>query len=310
MNSLLIKQYKGPPVVTAYAWAIHDGKTGDLLWSKQEDEKREMASLTKIMTCFVACNLLKSLDLNPEKTIVPINRCAAWITGTHSGLREGDIISIMDLLYGMMLPSGNDCALTLAQCLGKLIMKNRKKESHPDLQSSVKEFVKEMNKTAIKYSLKNTKFHNPHGLSEKGNRSTVDDLGKLAISAMNNRLVETIVNTKIYTPNIIDQRGNKRILIWNNTNKLLNQGFFGVKTGNTPNAGPCLSLCVKEENDVIFITLLGCRTSEHRWQEAIKLANWSTGKLKMVKQEINSKSRTPTLKIRPKIIANYVNRYE
>ena len=274
------------------------------MWSKREDEKREMASLTKIMTCIVACNSFKTLDLNPEKTKVTISRTAAWIMGTHSGLREGDIISMLDLLYGMMLPSGNDCALTIAQCIGKLIITHKKKELQPDFQISVKAFVKEMNKTASKYSLKNTTFYNPHGLSEKGNKSTVDDLGKLAVYAMNNLLVETIVNSKTYTPNIVDNRGIKRNLIWVNTNKLLDQGFCGVKTGTTPNAGPCLSLCIKEEDEVIFITLLGCRTSEHRWQEAVKLSNWCNCKIKIMKQELQSKAKTPSLKVRPKLMTS------
>jgi len=297
--------YLGPPVVTACAWAIHDGNTGDLLWSKQEEERREMASLTKMMTCLVSCNLVKSLELDLKNTIFSITRAAGWITGTHSGLKEGDKVSIENLLYGMMLPSGNDCALSLANSLGNMLLKkyNKRHEDTNCLEDNVKAFVKEMNKTATKLSLRNTSFANPHGLSEKGNKSTAADLGRLAVSCMGNPTIAVIVNTKEYTAVVSDFRGNKKELIWTNTNKLLDQGFCGVKTGNTPNAGPCLSLCITADGDPLFITLLGSKTSDHRWQEAVKLANWFIGKMKVVRSEMELRAKTSAMKFRPRIIA-------
>jgi len=70
-----------------------------------------MASLTKMMTCYVVCNLIKQFEIDPKTRKYQICRVASTISGTHSGLYEGDTISILDLLYGLMLPSGNDCAL-------------------------------------------------------------------------------------------------------------------------------------------------------------------------------------------------------
>ena len=107
-----------PPYVTAKAWAIVDGRTGDILFGKCENDRREIASLTKIMTSFVVIQIIRKIKLNPKKTLLQVSKNAASIGGTSAKLKPGDILSVWDLLHGLMLPSGNDAAMTLAEHFG------------------------------------------------------------------------------------------------------------------------------------------------------------------------------------------------
>jgi D-alanyl-D-alanine carboxypeptidase (penicillin-binding protein 5/6) len=103
------------------SWAIHDLDTGDLLWSKQATELREMASLTKIMTLYACLEAAERFYI-PLSSPVRVPRYAAWTIGTTACLREGDTISLEDLLYALMLPSGNDAANAIANFVGRAII--------------------------------------------------------------------------------------------------------------------------------------------------------------------------------------------
>ena len=258
------------------------------------------------MTLLLSYHLLQKYGESPEILTFTVNKVAACINGTHSGLREGDQVTVLDLFYGLMLPSGNDCALALAYGFGNLIVKRKKKKAIDGTPiSPMKEFIKEMNKLAIKLSLKNTHYVNPHGLSEKGNRSTAADLGKLASVAIQIPLIEKIVSTKCYSTFVTDIRGNQRKLEWHNTNKLLDKGFSGIKTGTTPNAGPCLSSLLRSGNEGVIVTLLNCKTLDHRWSEAEKLAQWALNNICSMKEKLESLSSgtNPPFKISTRIIA-------
>lgn len=266
------------------------------------NEKFEMASLTKTTTFCVAVKLMKQFSINLDEQIVYISRSAAYINGTHSGLREGDQILLKDLFYGMMLPSGNDAALAIAQFFGAIIINNSKKNS--SASSPTQEFVKEMNKYAIKNGIKETAFANPHGLSEKGNRSTVTDLGKIGFLAMQDPLIASVVSAKIHTAQVLDRRNNLRQMTWSNTNKMLDEeGFLGLKTGNTPNAGPCLSLCYNKGEECFIVTLLNCKSPEHRWTEATRLISWSSNKMQSVRSYFRLRNATSSTKLRARIAA-------
>jgi len=298
-----------PPVVTAAAWGIHDANTGELLWEKRADEQREMASLTKIMTCLLSCQLLTKFDEDPETLTFLVNKVSARIGGTHAGLRENDTVKVLDLLYGLMLPSGNDCALTLAYGFGTMLLKAKKSKVLDKLPvNPVQVFVKEMNKLALKFGLRNTSFTNPHGLSEKGNKSTVFDLGKIGFQAIGMPLIEQIVSTQSYDANVIDSKGHTRTLTWKNTNKLLEKGFSGLKTGTTPNAGLCLSCVLREGGEGVIVTLLNSKTEEHRWGESEKLARWGLGTILSAKGQMNGLSETVKAKITTKLIADFSKR--
>lgn len=107
-----------PPFVTAKCWSIMDGRTGEILFGKCENDRREIASMTKIMTCFVVIQIIRKIKLNAEKTMLQVSKNAANIGGTSAKLKTGDVLSIWDLLHGLMLPSGNDAGICLAEHFG------------------------------------------------------------------------------------------------------------------------------------------------------------------------------------------------
>jgi D-alanyl-D-alanine carboxypeptidase len=118
-----------------------------------------------------------------------------------------------------------------------------------------------MNKTAAKYYLKDTFFTNPHGLSDIENRSTASDMSRLAYFFMKNQKLKEIVNTKIYDAVILDPNGNKLNYRWINTNFLLDiDGFVGLKTGNTPNAGVCMSISYQKDGFNFILTMLSSKS--------------------------------------------------
>jgi len=311
-SSISLPQIKPPsasngiPNVTAANWAIHDGNTGRLLWQKGGEEQREMASLTKMMTLLVCNNLIQQYDVDPTKMIFTVDMSAASIVGTHSGLKEGEMIRVIDLFYGMMLPSGNDAALTLAFGFGRLILEKRNKPLQGGLGSYFAEFIKEMNKLAGSLGLKSTKFNNPHGLSNKKNLSTVADLGRIAFTALKFPLIQKIVSTQRYTAVVLTKESIEREIIWRNTNKLLEKGFTGMKTGVTPNAGPCLSSLLRRNGESVIITLLNSKTMDHRWSETEELANWALDNMFMIKGSLGSSGSKKRLT--PLIFANLYNR--
>ncbi|MBQ7642495.1 MAG: D-alanyl-D-alanine carboxypeptidase, partial [Clostridia bacterium] len=143
--------------------------------------------------------------------------------GSSVYLQKGDKYTVEDLLYGLMLRSGNDCAETLAV----------------SLSGSIENFVSLMNKTALKYGAENTNFTNPHGLPSEGHYTTAADLCKIACAAMKNPTLKKIVGTKRHTATELNE-GKKTL--WVNKNKLLSsfEGATGIKTGYTVRAGRCL----------------------------------------------------------------------
>lgn len=110
-----------PPFVTAKSWAICDGRTGEILFGKCENDRREIASLTKIMTCFVVVQIVRKIKLDAQKTMLQVSKTAATVGGTSAKLRSGDVLSVWDLLHGLMLPSGNDAAMVLAEHFGQYL---------------------------------------------------------------------------------------------------------------------------------------------------------------------------------------------
>lgn len=111
------------PFVTAQAWAIIDKSTGELLFGRNENESRQVASLTKIMTTYVVMDILQRYKLNEHETFVRILPCSSHLIGTSANLIEGDQLSVWELLHGMMLPSGNDAAQSLAIHFGIFLLK-------------------------------------------------------------------------------------------------------------------------------------------------------------------------------------------
>ena len=197
--------------VSAEKAIVVDGLTGRVLYEKNADERSLIASTTKIMTALVVCEQCNVLDR------VAIPKEAVGIEGSSIYLKEGEILTVQELLYGMMLHSGNDAATALAIYCG----------------GTVEGFAQLMNDKAHRLGLENTHFVNPHGLDAPDHYSTAEDLARLADYAMENPLFSRTVSAKTVTI------GDRYL---RNHNKLLWQveGADGVKTGFTKAAGRIL----------------------------------------------------------------------
>lgn len=214
---------------------VLDRTSKKILYEKNSSNKVKMASTTKIMTAIVV--LENSTDLSQTVTI---SRKAASTGGTRLGLETNDKITISNLLYGLLLCSGNDAAIALSEAIA----------------GDVSSFVGLMNNKAESLGLSNTHFESPHGLDSDNHYTTAYELSLLTDYALNNSTFLKIVGTTNYTVNI---NGYSKSL--KNTNELLGvlNGVYGVKTGFTNGANRCLvTACKRNDMDVICI-VLRCR---------------------------------------------------
>lgn len=238
------------PKLNAKSAIIFDRETKTVLYEKNSKEKRPMASTTKIMTAIVT---LENADLGK---IVTISRKAAGTGGSRLGLKVNDKITLEHLLYGLMLCSGNDSAVAIAETVG----------------GSVEGFASMMNKKAKELGLTNTNFVTPHGLDNSNHYTTALELAKLTDYALKNKKFASIVNTKNYTVYI-----NEYPKQLNNTNELLGnmEGVNGVKTGFTNGAGRCLvTSCTRNDKQIITV-VLGDDTKKMRTTDSIKLIEYA-----------------------------------
>ena len=238
------------PNINSRAYAIIDRNTNTVLLGKDENTKRKMASTTKIMTAII---ILENCNLNETITI---SKKAAGTGGSRLGLKTGDKITIHDLLYGLMLKSGNDTAVALAE----------------HAVNNIQGFAELMNKKATELNLNNTHFETPHGLDADNHYTTAHELAILSNYALNNKTFAQIVGTKTYTVTI---NGYPKTI--SNTNELLGNlnGVYGVKTGFTNGANRCLVTACKRNNMDIICVVLGADTKKFRTQDSIKLINYT-----------------------------------
>ena len=241
------------PKINSRSAVVIDRKSKNIIYGKNENVKKAMASTTKIMTAMV---VIQNTNLN---NTVEISKKAAGTGGSRLGLKAGDKITVKDLLYGLLLRSGNDCAVALAEYVA----------------GSVPEFSNLMNQNAQMLDLNNTHFVTPHGLDEEEHYTTAYELAILADYALNNEVFAQIVNTKSYTINI-----NKNSKTLNNTNELLGNlnGVYGVKTGFTNGAGRCLVTSIKRGNLDVICVVLGADTKKDRTRDSAKLIEYTFNK--------------------------------
>ena len=240
---------KEPRINSRYAIVL-DRQSKTILYGKNEKTKTKMASTTKIMTAMVViCNT--NLD-----NVVEISKKAAGTGGSRLKIKAGDKISVRDLLYGLLLRSGNDAAVALAEYVGE----------------STEKFAILMNQKAKEIGLRNTNFVTPHGLDSEEHYTTAYELALLTDYALKNQVFSQIVNTKSCTINI---NGISRII--SNTNELLGylNGVYGVKTGFTNGAGRCLVTSIKREDLDIICVVLGADTKKDRTRDSVKLIEYT-----------------------------------
>lgn len=229
---------------------ILDAKSGAVLYEKNASEKLPMASTTKIMTALAVLNF-ENDNINLDK-IIETPYKATCIEGTSIYLSNGEKMTVRDLLYGMLLESGNDAASALA--IG--------------IFGSEKACVDYMNELCHSMGLVLTHFDNVHGLDSKEHYTTAYELAMITKKAMENDTFRQIVSTKSYVAD-----GEKK-RYFSNHNRLLNtfDGMIGVKTGYTSKSGRCLVTCAKRENEEYIAVTLNDRND---WQDHREMLEYS-----------------------------------
>ena len=217
---------------TAYEYVLMDMDSGRVLASKNKDSPRLIASISKIMTSIIA---IENKDVN---SIVKVDESISKSYGSGIYISVGEEITLLDLLYGLMLRSGNDAAIMIATYVA----------------GSEENFAKLMNEKAKEIGMKNTIFYNASGLDTAtiGNKSTAYDMALLTKYAMQNEIYKTIVKTKKHTV-----KTNLKTYIWYNKNKLLaNDYITGGKTGYTERAKRTLvSTASYDGMNLVVVTL-------------------------------------------------------
>lgn len=236
------------PAVAAKAAALVDVTSGRVLYSHQGTLPLPMASTTKVMTAIVA------IEHGRLDDIVKTTKRAVGKEGSSLYLRLGEEMSLHHLLYGLMLRSGNDAAVAIAEHVG----------------GSEEGFVYLMNEKAKLLGLEQTQFRNPHGLDEAGHYTTALDLAHLSAYALHNDTFKEIVRTRIKkVPNSIDKWNYQ----WLNKNKMLHlyEGADGVKTGYTSKALRCLvSSATRNGQQLVAVTLNDARD----WEDHKKMFDY------------------------------------
>lgn len=241
-----------------------DSDTSNILYEKNAENPVPMASTTKIMTALIAIeagNLDQTVTIGQDA----IDN-AVLNNGSRANLIVGDQMKLKDLIYGLLLPSGDDAAVAIADAVA----------------GSVDNFVTIMNVEAEKLHLFQTHYFNSDGLQPtdaQGNDitgvhySTAYDLVRLARYAMRVPLFAQIVSTKQYN---LPATGAHHAYQWSTTNKLLGtyDGMLGIKTGFTPEAGECLVFAAKRNNHTLIGVVLHSPTEDSRFQDAKTLLNW------------------------------------
>lgn len=221
---------------SAKSMIVMEASSKRILDEKNAFQRLPMASTTKVVT---ALTVLK--NASDIKTVVKIDRRAVGVEGSSIYLQESDELTVEQLLYGLMLQSGNDCAVQLALTVG----------------GSVEKFAEMMNETAKSLGANDSNFVNPHGLHHKDHYTTAYDLGLISCYAMQNESFRTIVGTKQIKMPWAD-REYPRVV--NNKNKTLWQvdGGNGVKTGFTKAAGRCHVAAAEREGMQLVCVVLNC----------------------------------------------------
>ena len=235
---------------SAESMVLVEKTTGRILFEKNKDKTLPMASTTKIITAIVAIELCEDLD---RKHL--ITKDMTGIEGSSIYLSAGEHLSVRELLYGLMLRSGNDAAVAIAKIIS----------------GSVEEFVNQMNLFCFKIGLRHTNIVTPNGLHDDNHFTTASDLAKVSCYALSNPVFQDIVSSKEKViSNEKDSKNKCRLL--KNKNKLLKnlEGADGVKTGYTTKAGKCFVGSASRNGFQVVCVLLNCR---EMFQECEKLIN-------------------------------------
>ncbi len=257
----------GPPQVSCEAWAIVDRATGELIAGAKEDFRTHIASTTKIMTAYL---VLKAAQKNPQvlDEIITFSQRADETVGSTAGVRAGEQLTVRELLYGLMLPSGNDASVAFAEYFGRKLAADATLGD----EKSYAYFVARMNSTARDLGMLQTHYVNPHGLTHEEHLSTASDLARLARAALELPGFRDYVTCRQHGCELTVPNGYKRNVKWENTNRLLGiEGYLGIKTGTTDAAGACLVSSSKRGSQELIVVSLKSANTDARYIDARNL---------------------------------------
>ncbi|MET9474356.1 D-alanyl-D-alanine carboxypeptidase family protein [Streptomyces sp. NPDC002917] len=255
------------PTIAAKGGYVMNNGTAKTLFTKAADTRRSTGSTTKIMTAKVVL-AQKNLNLDSKVTIQKAYSDYIVSKGASSAhLIVGDKVTVRQLLYGLMLPSGCDAAYALADKFG----------TGTSRSARVKSFIGKMNASAKSLGLKNTHFDSFDGIGNGSNYSTPRDLTKIASSAMKNSTFRSVVKTKSTKQKVTTKSGGYRYMSWSNTNTMLSSysGAIGVKTGSGPTAKYCLVFAATRNGKTVIGTVLASTSATTRTADMKKIMDYS-----------------------------------
>ena len=248
------------------AHAIIVSKDGTTYFERDADAPVKIASITKVMTAIVALEHSKPTDT------VTVSHAAATVGESSAYLKEGDALSMEQAMRGLLIPSGNDAAIAIAETVGRTL-----DSSSSDPMAT---FISAMNAKAKELGCKDTLFTNPHGLDfgawEGGMHSTARDVAIMYAHAMKDETFRKIVGSRATSLTVTGADGAQRQIPQQMHNKLLGvDGNLGGKTGTTGDAGYCFaSGYAQDTGGEVYIVVLGSDSNEQRFSDTAALANW------------------------------------
>ncbi|WP_307164380.1 D-alanyl-D-alanine carboxypeptidase family protein [Streptomyces rishiriensis] len=260
------------PTIAAKTGFVMNNANGAALYNKGMDTKLSTGSTTKIMTANV---VLSQTNLNLDTKVTIQKAYSDYIVANNASsarLIVGDKVTVRQLLYGLMLPSGCDAAYALADKFG----------TGTTRAARVKNFIAKMNSKAKALGMTKTHFDSFDGIGNGSNYSTAKDLTKLASNSLKGANFRAIVAKKSYTAKTITKTGSTRTMAaWTNTNTLLSsyRGAIGVKTGSGPEAKYCLVFAATRNGKTVVGTVLASTSVTVRASDATKLLNFGFAKL-------------------------------
>ena len=245
-------QVAPPPELAVKAYLLQDFNSGSVIASHKKDERIEPASLTKIMTAYVVFQAIQQGHLKLEQNL-PVSEKAWKVEGSKMFIEPNRPVTVDELLHGMIIQSGNDASITLAE----------------GVAGAEAQFTDMMNKQGKKLGLSNSNFVNATGLPDKNHYTTASDLAVLANALIRDFPTEyrRLYSVKEYTYNKITQPNRNRLL-W------LDANVDGMKTGHTESAGYCLIASSKRGNTRLVSVVLGAASESMRAAESQKLLNY------------------------------------
>ncbi len=278
------------PFVSCDSWIIVDAADGRMVAGVETETSRHFASTTKIMTAWLVARLAEQHPEVLNETLTMSVR-ADDTRGSTSDVRAGETLPVREALYGLMLPSGNDMSVALAEHFGprlaSTMVTTENSAANDPKQDPLELFVAAMNAEAARLGMTKTHYTNPHGLTHDSHQSTVTDLAILARATLGSSLMGQYSSTRQRGATVLGPGGYRRNVLWKNTNELLGtEGYDGIKTGTTDQAGACLVSTGERDGKRLIVVVLGSAASKSRYTDSRNLYRYGW-KLLLVEDVLN-----------------------